>query len=248
MVQHGFFFDQSRCSACGACAAACKDWNDLSPGPLKYMRIYQWETGTWPNPKIHMLVAPCYHCENPICVDAANGVMFKEEKYGAVLIDPDKAKSPSLRAAWLACPYGAITFESDAPDATAGKCNMCIDRLEQGMNPICIMVCAQRALDFDTIENLQKKHGTNQDLEGMPASTKVKPAVVFKASLPKKQLVPYDVNKALQINATRPVGPPFYSAASDVTEIPEGLITRNKLVIKAKNTEEFLHYTRDTES
>jgi anaerobic dimethyl sulfoxide reductase subunit B (iron-sulfur subunit) len=248
MPQYGFFFDQSRCNGCNACTAVCKDWNDLAPGPLKYARIYTWETGAFPNVHTHTLFAPCYHCENPLCVDAAEGAMFKEEKYGAVLIDPDKAKSPALRAAWLACPYGAITFESDAPDAKAGMCNMCIDRLEQDLKPVCVMACPGRALDFDTLENLQKKYGTLQDLEGMPSSTEVKPAVVFKAAAQKKQLVAYDVSKALAINATRPYSPPLYSSASDVTDIPEGLITRNKLVMKAKNVSELVHYTRDNES
>jgi anaerobic dimethyl sulfoxide reductase subunit B (iron-sulfur subunit) len=127
-------------------------------------------------------------------------------------------------------------------------CNMCIDRLEQDLKPVCVMACPGRALDFDTLENLQKKYGTSRDLEGMPSSAEVKPAVVFKAAAQKKQLVAYDVNKALAINATRPYSPPLYSSPSDVTDIPEGLITRNKLVMKAKNISELIHYTRDNES
>jgi anaerobic dimethyl sulfoxide reductase subunit B (iron-sulfur subunit) len=248
MPQYGFFFDQSRCTACGTCAVSCKDWNDLSPGPVKWMRIFQWETGTFPSTRIHMLVAPCYHCENPLCVDAANGAMFKEEKYGAVLIDPEKASSPDMRKAWEACPYGAIMFDSDAPIAKASMCTMCIDRLEQGLKPVCVMACGSRALDFDTLETLQKKYGTNRDLEGMPSSADVKPAVVFKPALPKKKLVAYDASKALQINAKSPVGMQFYTSTSDVTDIPEGLITKNKLVIKAKSTQEVIHYTRDYDS
>jgi anaerobic dimethyl sulfoxide reductase subunit B (iron-sulfur subunit) len=69
--------------------------------------------------------------------------MYKEEKYGAVLIDPDKARSIDLRKANEACPYGAIQFDSDAMDATASKCTMCIDRLEQGMIPICVETCRE---------------------------------------------------------------------------------------------------------
>jgi anaerobic dimethyl sulfoxide reductase subunit B (iron-sulfur subunit) len=249
MPQYGFFFDQSRCNHCASCITTCKDWNDLAPGPMKYARVYQWETGTWPTARVHLLFAPCYHCENPVCVDAADGAMFKEEKYGAVLIDPEKANSPSMRKAWIACPYGAISFESDAPDAKAGMCNMCIDRLEQGLKPVCIMACPKRALDFDTLENLQKKYGTLRDLEGMPSSAEVKPAVVFKAAAPKKQLVPYDVNKATELMANvKTTAVTYYSSPSDVTDIAEGLITRNTLVMKANNVKEFMHYTRNAES
>ena len=248
MPQYGFFFDQSRCVHCGSCAVTCKDWNDLQPGPVKWARLYQWETGTWPTPRFNTVFAPCYHCENPLCVDAADGAMFKEEKYGAVLIDPDKASSPSMRKAWEACPYGAIVFDSDSPVAKASMCNMCIDRLEQGLKPICVMSCITRALDFDTLETLQKKYGTNRDLEGMPSSADVKPAVVFKPKPAKKKLVAYDVNKALQINMKTPTGVQFYSSPSDVTDIPEGLMTRRKLSMKANSTEELHYNTKTTES
>src|SRR3972149_1663426 len=125
MVQYGFFFDQSRCHGCNICQVACKSWNMLPPGPEKWMRGYQWE--------------------KPVCVDAADGAMYKEEKYGAVLIDPDKATSASMRKAWVACPYGAIAFDSDAPDAKASMCTMCIDRLEQDKLPVCVESGAHRA-------------------------------------------------------------------------------------------------------
>ena len=119
MAQYGFFFDQSRCLGCQTHMIACKDWNNIPPGPVKLARHFKWEKGVFPNVRVHTLFAPCYHCENPVCVDAAGGAMYKEGKYGAVLIDPEKATDPKLRVAAAACPYGAIVFESDAPDAKA---------------------------------------------------------------------------------------------------------------------------------
>jgi len=248
MPQYGFYFDQGRCSGCHACAVVCKDWNNIAPGPQKPLRIYKWETGTWPNTTRHTLFAPCYHCQNPVCVDAANGALIKEPKYGAVLIDPAKATSPALRAANDACPYGAIAFDSDATNATAYKCTMCVDKLEQGQMPACVMTCAFRALDFGKLSDLQAKYGTNAQLEGMPDPSTVKPAVVFKArdAVPRKQLVPYDANAAIQLFASRPDGlTPNYSVATDVTDIPQGLIRRNKLVLKPANAEDFMYYSRD---
>ena len=88
MTQYGFFFDQSRCTGCRACSISCKEWYDIAPGPLKYMRVYQWEQGTFPNVRLGLLAVNCYHCENPVCVDACpHQAIFKEDKYGAVLID-----------------------------------------------------------------------------------------------------------------------------------------------------------------
>jgi anaerobic dimethyl sulfoxide reductase subunit B (iron-sulfur subunit) len=254
MTQYGFFFDQSRCSGCRSCAAACKDWNNIDPGPVKWLRVLEYEKGSFPaTVKVFEVFATCYHCENPVCVDAANGAMYKEDKYGAVLIDPEKANSIDLRKAQEACPYGAIQFDSDAMTATASKCTMCIDRLEQGLKPICVMSCYMRALDFGTLEDMQAKYGTARQLEDMPDPTEVKPAVVFKPNPgPANKLLPYDANKALQLLGKRDPQPPFwepdklgmgpipplYNTPSDVTDIPEGLVGRTKLVMKPKDNAE----------
>ena len=37
--QIGLFFDQTRCTGCYACIVACKDWNDVPPGPASWMRV-----------------------------------------------------------------------------------------------------------------------------------------------------------------------------------------------------------------
>ena len=246
--QYGFFFDQSRCTNCFTCQAACKAKNSIAPGSIRWLRMFNWETGSFPNVVINTLFAPCYHCQNPVCVDVAQGALIKEPKYGAVLIDPTKAKSPALRAAQLACPYGAIAFDSDASDATAYKCNLCVDKLEQGQMPVCVMSCPQRALDFGKLSDLVAKYGTNAQLSGMPDPSTVKPSVVFKPTdaFPKKQVIPYNTDKALQLFANRPAGlTPSYSTPTDVTDIPQGLIRRNKLVLKPANAEDFMYYSRD---
>jgi anaerobic dimethyl sulfoxide reductase subunit B (iron-sulfur subunit) len=248
MVQYGFFFDQTRCMNCHTCSVACRDWNDIPPGAVKWARMFEWEKGSFPNIQLNYLFAPCYHCENPVCVDAANGAMYKEEKYGAVLIDPDKANSIDLRKANGACPYGAIQFDSDAMNATASKCTMCIDRLEQGLTPQCAASCPTRALDFGPLTDLQAKYGTVKDVPDVPDSTLSSPSIVFKLRQPKKLLIPYDANKALQLMATRPGGlPPFFSTNADVTEIPEGLVGRSRLVMKARSVAEQTSTTQHDE-
>jgi anaerobic dimethyl sulfoxide reductase subunit B (iron-sulfur subunit) len=250
MPQYGFFYNQARCSDCRACVIACRDWNHTS-GPVTWARMFQWEKGTFPNVRLHFLFAPCYHCENPVCVDAANGAMYKEEKYGAVLIDPDKANSMDLRKAQEACPYGAIQFDSDAMNATASKCTMCIDRLEQGQLPICVEACGLRALDFGKLEDLQKRYGTVRDLEDMPSSSAALPSIVFRPHAPKKQLIAYDVNKALDLLGKRDALtnlPPLYMNPSDATEIPPGLVARQTLNMKPKNIAEAIRLTQHDEA
>jgi len=194
-LQYGFFFNQSRCMSCRTCVISCRDWNNIPPGSVKMLKIFEWETGAFPNTRLNYLFAPCYHCANPACVPKANGAMFKEPNYGAVLINPALANSADLRAAWNACPYGAISFDSDSPTANAYKCTMCIDRVSQNQYPICVEACPLRALDFDTMPNLVKKYGSNSQIAGMPSPTTTTPSVVFNPHIQTKtNLVPYDAN------------------------------------------------------
>jgi len=244
-TQYGFFFDQSRCIGCYACTVACKSWNQLAPGPSKWLRIYEWETGSFPTPEINLLFAPCYHCANPLCVDAAEGAMYKEPKYGAVLVDPSKATSPSLRAASNACPYGAIVFDSDSADATASKCTMCIDRLEQGMLPMCVASCQLRALDFGPLAQLQQKYGTNAQLSEMPDPSKTTPSVVFKQKDPRKQIVNLSADRVLSLMATRDPLPALYSAPTDETDLSTIQVGRSSLNMKASSNADLMDATQN---
>jgi anaerobic dimethyl sulfoxide reductase subunit B (iron-sulfur subunit) len=245
MVQYGFFFDQSRCDNCMQCAVACKVWNGHPPGPIKPLRMLEWETGTFTNVRMHFLFATCYHCRNPTCVDASNGGMYKEGKYGAVLIDPEK--NTTLREAAAKCPYGAIMFESDALDAQAFKCNMCIDRLEQGKMPVCVMSCHMRALDFRPFDELVQKYGTLAKVDGFPDPEEVKPAIVFKPMDTKTGVVPYDASKALRLLSSRGSLPKPFSDPSEVTNPPQGIVGRAAPVFRPRNIKELMETSRNDE-
>jgi anaerobic dimethyl sulfoxide reductase subunit B (iron-sulfur subunit) len=242
VTQYGFFFDQSRCVHCFACQAACKAKNNIPPGSVRWLRLFNWETGSFPDVAVNTLFAPCYHCANPVCVTAAgDGSLIKEPKYGAVLIDPAKATSPALRAANEACPYGAIMFDSAG---TASKCNMCVDRLEKGQLPSCVLSCPTRALDFGKITDLQAKYGTVADLPDVPSSSTTKPAVVFKARTPRKQVVPYDSTAALQLLQNRGSLPQVFTDPSQVTDLTGVTVGRSKLDMHASG-QDLIDATQD---
>lgn len=246
MAQYGFFFDQGRCSGCHACAVACKNWNGLPPGPLKYLRIYEYEKGAFPNVRIHFQWVPCYHCEEPACLNnCPQQAIYKDAEYGAVLIDNEKCDG--CRICYEDCPYGALVFESDEIGVKAKKCTMCSDRLKLGEQPICVIACPTRALDFGPMSTLVARHGENRDLEDMPGSQTTKPAIVFKPHARKKQLIAYDAERALELLMSRDPLPPVFNSIADVVEIPRGLIGSSELVIKHPSADELMRRTRNSE-
>jgi anaerobic dimethyl sulfoxide reductase subunit B len=251
MTQYGFFIDQSRCIGCNTCTVACMQWHDIQPGSVRWMRVYQWEKGVFPNTRLHIMPVPCYHCEKPVCREACpNGAIYKEDKYGAVLVD--RKKCTGTRKCWKACPYGAPQFEGDEAGKKMSKCNMCIDRLEQGGTPMCVASCSMRALEFGPIEDLVKKYGNLRRLEDMPKETLTGPAVVFKPAAPRTSVIPYNASKALKLWQKRqsPPGetlPDIFTEESEVTEAPQDIAGRNRLVLKAKNSQELKYYTTDNE-
>jgi len=244
-VQYGFYFDQSRCLSCKACEILCKSWNKLPSGAGKWLRMFEWEDGSFPNVRMNFLFAPCYHCADPVCVSSCpNHAIYKEGDYGVVLVDPSKCKG--ARQCFEACPYGAITYTSDLldPSVQAHKCTMCIDRLDQGQIPQCVAGCPMKALDFGPLSELQTKYGKNQQLTGMPDPSTTNPSIVFTPRADKQQWVPYDTNDVIALHQQR-IGlsgnplPNVFSQPSDVTgPFPDGLVGHASLVLKAANVAE----------
>jgi anaerobic dimethyl sulfoxide reductase subunit B (iron-sulfur subunit) len=246
MMQYGFYFDQSRCTGCQTCAVACKNWHGLPPGPVKYLKVYEYEKGGFADLRVHFQWIPCYHCEDPACVSVCLcQAISKEPKYGAVLVN--KEKCDGCRVCYDVCPYGAPAFESDDPRSKMQKCTMCVDRIDAGEKPICVLACPYRALDFQPLVVLKSKYGENRDLEDLPEGSMTRPSVIFKPHSAKKRLVPYDTRRAVELMMKRDPLPSLFDSAEDVLEVPEQTISRSRLVIRHNSVEELMRRTRNDE-
>lgn len=242
MGQYAFYFDQNRCYGCQACSVSCKGWNSIDPGPEKWMTVYEWETGAFPNLRIRNLAFSCGHCENPVCVSSCpNGALFKEDAYGAVLVDREKCTG--CRSCYEACPYGAPKFASDDKSSPMSKCTMCVDRLEAGKAPICVMACPLRAFDFGTLDELREKYGDLRKIDGMPDPDITKPAFLFAPLEEKTPLVSYDIEKALELSKERKDLEPLYADACQVADVSDGVVARSALRMKHLSADELMKAT-----
>lgn len=173
-MQLGFYFNQTRCVGCYTCSVACKDWHDTPAGGANWMKVTCLEEGTFPNVFVSYLVRPCYHCENPPCVECCPvEAITKRKQDGIVVVDRDicLGKTACGNCANV-CPYGAPQFGLEE-DAKMQKCDLCFERWEEGKKPICVEGCPLRALDAGPLDELKKKYGESREAAGFfyhPAS------------------------------------------------------------------------------
>ncbi|MBW2370167.1 MAG: 4Fe-4S dicluster domain-containing protein [Deltaproteobacteria bacterium] len=183
MPQMGIFFDQTRCTGCHTCAVACKDWHDIDAGPASLMRLIGIERGTYPNLFAAYLASPCYQCETPPCIQACpEDAIAKREADGIVVVDREKCVGAGEcpQKCLKACPWDAPQFGPE-PDARMQKCDLCLERLDQGQQTICVEACPMFALDVGPVDELREKYGDQAEAEGFKSLKRFAPSAVFKA-------------------------------------------------------------------
>ena len=180
-MQYGFYFDQTKCIGCYTCAVACKDWHDIEAGPVHFIKVSNIEKGMFPNVFVAFLAGFCYHCADPSCIQSCPaGAIYKRQEDGIVLVDKENCLGKDMcRLCEEACPYGVPQFGSEE-NARMQKCDLCRDRVDDGLNPICVEACRTRALDAGPIDELKTKYGDVKEAVGFTYSKKTGPSIVFR--------------------------------------------------------------------
>nr|WP_081299510.1 DMSO/selenate family reductase complex B subunit [Gilliamella apicola] len=183
-MQYGFFIDSSKCTGCKTCQLSCKDEKDNALG-VHFRRVYEYGGGSWQQVDgiwqndtfTYYLSISCNHCEQPTCVQGCpTGAMHKRQQDGLVVVNQDVCIG--CRYCEMRCPYGAPQFNQQK--RVMSKCDGCYERVAEGLKPVCVESCPQRALDFDEIGKLRERHGDERNIAPLPNVELTKPNIVIK--------------------------------------------------------------------
>ena len=160
-MSYAFFIDTDRCTGCRGCQVACKQWHDLpaektenrggyeNPSDLSfatYKLVRMRETEIDGKLKWLFLPEQCRHCIEPPCLETAEDdqAIYKDSKTGAVIFT---ANTKNLDAVEIfeSCPYN---IPRKADDGTLAKCDMCNDRVTNGLLPACVQTCPTGSMNF----------------------------------------------------------------------------------------------------
>jgi len=165
MTEVALLLDVSKCTACRACQAACKQWNDLpaettanrgtyeNPPDLSFstrtrIRFLEYERAeglAW-----YFFNQRCLHCTDAACVNSCEPQALKHNEMGFVSYEPGLCIGCGYCAE--TCPFGIPRLSETGiifPDTRKmNKCDFCADRTTNGLQPACAKACPTGAITF----------------------------------------------------------------------------------------------------
>ena len=134
------------CVGCHSCEAACAEQNGLPPGTA-WRRVGEIEGGEFPHTRRLHLSMSCNHCLEPACLIGCPTGAYVKLDNGVVAHQADECIGCQY-CTWN-CPYSVPVFQPDRRIVT--KCDMCLPRLESGLEPACVGACPTQAISVEKV-------------------------------------------------------------------------------------------------
>lgn len=147
----GFWMNNKNCYGCKTCSIACKAEKQLNNGVLMrhVVEIKQEDPLA-----VSFLSMSCNHCEQPACM--ANCPVGAYTKLENGIVQQDHDLCIGCKTCIEVCPYNAPVYDEET--SRVFKCDMCIDRQEQGLLPSCVAACPGANLAIGEMEDLQSTY------------------------------------------------------------------------------------------
>lgn len=178
------FINPERCVGCRQCEFACAVEHSQSKDaavavtedPLPRTRIHvspgRAMNTSFPNRCRHCNPAPC----EQVC---PTGAITRDAGEDLVLIDVHKCITCAMCA--MVCPFDAVTFYPQANGMpvriVATKCDGCIERVRNGVQPACVEACKVNALVYGELNELTAAGRLQQTAAVLAVTTSEEPII-----------------------------------------------------------------------
>src|SRR3972149_4945172 len=159
-MRWGMVIDLDKCTACQACAVACKTENNVpfaTPEQSERGHTIFWidvltqVRGESPRPRARFVPRPCMHCDNPPCVQVCPvGATYRRPDG---IVAQNYGRCIGCKYCMVACPYGGRSFtmgRADEPETfrhyanpdgrvakrrvgIVEKCTFCFQRVDKAV-------------------------------------------------------------------------------------------------------------------
>src|SRR5579884_2660519 len=145
--QYRFHFDMTQCIGCKCCVVACNEQNG-NPAAINWRRVGELEGGYYPQVQRHHLSMGCNHCLEPSCLIGCPVEAYRKDPVTGVVIHDADTCIGCQYCTWN-CSYGVPQYNPER--GVVGKCDLCHNRLADGMAPACVSACPEGAIGVEIV-------------------------------------------------------------------------------------------------
>ena len=165
--QYRFHFDMTKCIGCKCCVVACNEQNG-NPAALNWRRVGEVEGGHYPYTERYHLSMGCNHCLEPSCLIGCPVKAYTKDAATGVVLHNADACIGCQYCTWN-CSYGVPQYNEER--GVVGKCDMCHNRLSDGMAPACVAACPEGAIAIEIVNVADwRRDYLSADAPGLPSA------------------------------------------------------------------------------